>query len=485
LRWDVDLGLSLWLAAAYVDLQFGASGRPSMAFLSLSAYGLWPGSFDRCHDTPRRNLVMRAERDLARIDFVSRRFAELQGLASAAFGAALLGSSLMWALVEPDSSLLLSILIPANLVGVTSLSALQRYYEERFGRVRVARDTPWWVLGRPRAATAFGHLAGVVMLGLFADLLVELQGWTARGIGGWALATYSIWILIRDGRERIYYAFGVAIGGFSTFAMVSSASTYALTTPVAAIGFAVYTIGLLDHRLLLQAMHLTRTAASRPAMPSMTLARIRIAASASCLIAAGIYVGVLAGQESTLALNLALVCATCLFAVVGSGMEARNFWQRTRAYSELTTAREARLMAALRKPTEGVPEAELSREERDRTDADLTGHLLLPLAIACAAIADVILGASAWPSLLAFSLGAWHLRIVIRDWPRRRYYLLGMVAALGSSIQRVFMGGAQLEWLVWFVILVSSAVLIEGWLDLRQGGRGALLAAGRRHAGEG
>ena len=92
----------------------------------------------------------------------------------------------------------------------------------------------------------------------------------------------------------------------------------------------------------------------------------------------------------------------------------------------------------------------------------------MPLLIGCGAIVDVAAGMAGMPSLLALSLAASHLWIAVRDWPRRTHYLLGCAAAAVSAVHHMFIAREQqLEWFVWFLILVSSAMVVEGVFDLR------------------
>jgi hypothetical protein len=70
--------------------------------------------------------------------------------------------------------------------------------------------------------------------------------------------------------------------------------------------------------------------------------------------------------------------------------------------------------------------------------------------------------------MLALSLAASHFWIAVRDWPRRTHYLLGSAVAAISAVHYIFLGPAQqLEWFVWFLLLVSSAMVVEGLFDLR------------------
>ena len=104
---------------------------------------------------------------------------------------------------------------------------------------------------------------------------------------------------------------------------------------------------------------------------------------------------------------------------------------------------------------------------------DPAGHLVLPIAMAAGALVDVMLRGSGTPSVLALALAVSHLRIALRDWPSRSYYLLGTLAASISAVQFMFVSPQQvLDWTVWFLILTSSAMLVEGLLDLRLGRTG-------------
>jgi hypothetical protein len=99
---------------------------------------------------------------------------------------------------------------------------------------------------------------------------------------------------------------------------------------------------------------------------------------------------------------------------------------------------------------------------------DLAGHLLLPIAMACGALLDITLRGSGVPSLLALALAASHLRIALRDWPSRKHYLLGTLAASISAVHFMFVPQHQaLDWTIWFLILVCAAMCVEGLLDYR------------------
>lgn len=50
----------------------------------------------------------------------------------------------------------------------------------------------------------------------------------------------------------------------------------------------------------------------------------------------------------------------------------------------------------------------------------------------------------------------------------RKHYLLGTLAAATSAVHFMVVSQARVfDWAIWFVILVSAAMLIEGLLDLR------------------
>ena len=96
------------------------------------------------------------------------------------------------------------------------------------------------------------------------------------------------------------------------------------------------------------------------------------------------------------------------------------------------------------------------------------GHFVLPFAVACGAVIDIGTRGSGVPSLLALALAASHLRIAVRDWPSRKHYLLGALAASISAIHFMFVTEPRiLDWTVWFLILTCGAMLVEGLRDLR------------------
>jgi hypothetical protein len=124
-------------------------------------------------------------------------------------------------------------------------------------------------------------------------------------------------------------------------------------------------------------------------------------------------------------------------------------------------------MAAMRGETSKV-EIEAPRSGIEVPRFDTLGHLALPLAIACGALVDVAARGSGIPSFLALALAASHLRIALRDWPSRRHYLLGTLAASVSAVHFMFVPQHQaLDWTLWFLILVCAAMLVEGLLDYR------------------
>jgi len=76
-----------------------------------------------------------------------------------------------------------------------------------------------------------------------------------------------------------------------------------------------------------------------------------------------------------------------------------------------------------------------------------------------------------------------HLRIAVRDWPVRRYYLLGTLAASVSSIHFMFVPEQRVvDWAVWFLILIPAAMLIEGILDARLARSNGERLIGETHA---
>jgi hypothetical protein len=239
------------------------------------------------------------------------------------------------------------------------------------------------------------------------------------------------------------------------------------------MGLSLVVVGLLDHRLLVGAM--------RPAMATGVSARVLtdvVASQARALLAGTslavlvVYIAIGGWPGNARWLYFALYITLTL---VGLTIQLRQLTRMKETHrlveSRRQLLREERLaskVAALSGQDASPVETEPELTRTAPPAFDLAGHIGLPIAIAAGALADILLRGSGTPSLLALSLAASHLRIALRDWPSRRYYLLGTVAATTSAVQFMFVTPPQvLDWTVWFLILASSAMLVEGLLDLR------------------
>lgn len=233
------------------------------------------------------------EHDLARIAFVTRRFGDLQGLRSACFGAMLVvgavtGTLLPAGYAEP----LFYIALPAQNAMFALTIVLNGYYERSFGRVPSNGRSPR-SLGRPQWDQAGGFGLFIVVTAMSVDMFKSL--WYPGGIslGAAGLVAYSAWTACRDWPHRPHHVLGI-FAGLAGMVISSSlpvtprpfggrmdpgmAELYAVTYAI--VGLGILAAGLLDHRLLAQAM--TRSTASRHTMPDRSGSRLRAGVSAGC-----------------------------------------------------------------------------------------------------------------------------------------------------------------------------------------------------------
>jgi hypothetical protein len=408
---------------------------------------------------------MRPERDLARIAFVSRRFADLQGLRSAAAGSALLGFSLLSSLVEPGPSTSISIFSAAQFMVLVAAMPIARYYEQAFGRVATAKSSDP-VLGQSLWIYPGGGAAYVVMMALAGDVLLQIAFNPPISLAAVALTTYSVLVLVRDGLPRAHYTIGAAAGVYAILLAMTPEVVYTQSRVLGVIGLALCAVGLLDHHRLMASICRHPQAGDHPSLPPpLPLVRLRVVASSACLAVLGVYVIGFGWPGSALGITLAMHLGAGLIALAVSLLELPiGFWRRAQPYSELTRAREQRLLAVVR----GDDQPSESNHSTRPLAPDLTGHVFIPLLMGCGAIVDVTTYMVGMPSMLALSLAASHLWIAVRDWPRRTHYLLGSAAAAISAVHHMFIAREQqLEWFVWFLLLVSGAMVVEGLFDLR------------------
>lgn len=447
------------------------------------------------------------ERDLARIGFVSRRFAEMQGLRTVSLGALLMVVVIATSLLPEDfRDPFAQLLSPLVVWFCLSFTFLERYYNRTFGRVplipthRFARlyAVPEASLGGWSDDSPPGHpLVRPTSIGplvLAGALVIEASKGAAHAGGlsitATALAAYSLWVLLHDWSFRPYYLLGLVSGVIGMAVTWATPAAFrfgeslpsAIGTPylqaytIVALGFIA--VGLLDHRALWQSM--SRVDGHRFLPPDPMVSRLRSLVSTTVLVVVCGHIAIGGWPEDALVLHV-LVSTALMFLMVGLLM--RHTWReagvtaaaRARARAERLEARVAALRGEPFEPAEEITvTSHLPR-------FDVLGHLLLPMAIACGAVVDASLRGGGYPSLMAAALAASHLRIAWRDWPARGHYLLGALAASISAVQFAFVPvEGTLDWVVWLLLLMSAASLVEGLRDLRLS-RNRMPEAGEEH----
>jgi hypothetical protein len=421
--------------------------------------------------------------DLARIAFVSRRFRDLHGLHPATLGMAMLTWGTAWTFVADGfRDPFIHVLLPAELTVVALSSRVNRYYGMTFGRIAQATSPRWGTAASAWSAGGTGFKA--VFVGLVADLLKGLHSPGGPSCCAIALMLSSLLVVVRDGRHRLHHLAGVAAGLAALLATAGlppgSGATFQVDSHIASqyvfaylvIGVGLVCVGLFDHWVLARAM--SRPQSARVA-PAYDLARARTALAGTCL-AGVVACAASAGWPTTSATIFMVLFLAFNFLIIVEAISEvrRGLAAHAVAHSDLTRRREARLlaqMAAMRGEVSAPAEAPSEPSEAP-APPDAVGHLALPILTAFGALIDVGLRGSGAPSLLALALAASHLRIGIRDWPLRKHYLLGTLAAGVSSVQYMFVGEVPpLDWAIWFLILMSSAMVVEGVLDTRVGKR--------------
>jgi hypothetical protein len=418
-------------------------------------------------------------RDLERIVFVTRRFGELQGLQSVALGAVLIAGVLSWSLLpEGSRDPFQQIAFPALMcTGFAFWIAL--YYRRWFGRV------PPLASGSGAASVDACEILYVspLPLGLAADMVKGLMYPGGPSLAAAGLAVYSLWILVRDGAHRPHYVIGLAAGvvgimvtwaapfSFRVGRSLDPAVAVPYVVTYAVMGAALVVVGLLDHRLLAAAMGQGQARIAGASTPDPVASRLRAVLAATCLVAILGYIAFVGWPVSSQFIYWAIYFALLAVMIVGQRRALNKLRvERRRSVAGRERAREDRLAAkvsALRGEVASV-EIEPPSTMRPVPPFDLAGHLLLPIAMACGALLDITLRGSGVPSLLALALAASHLRIALRDWPSRKHYLLGTLAASISAVHFMFVPQHQaLDWTLWFLILVCAAMLVEGLLDYR------------------
>lgn len=419
---------------------------------------------------------------LERIVFVTERFGELRGLVCASTGAFLILGVITWTLLPGEiRNVFQNVAFLAGMATIWSMGGIEAYYERWYGRAPMrASSHP----GDPRPVMPDTVGAQTMQLAIMCDLLRGFMYPGGGSIAAAGLVGYSIWVMVRDWRYRSHYVVALAAGiagivvtwsvplGFRVNGHSDAAIAVPYVVNYALIGMALVFVGVLDHRLLAQAMRPALEVSSTvQTVPDCVASRVRAIMSGTSLLAVLAFLAI-AGWPTEFhwlywVLYMTLVSLGLAIQMYGhKDVRARI----RRAEEERARLRQERLalkVAALRgEVTEDSAVEPLPPPSPPPFDA--AGHMILPIAMAAGALSDVLLRGAGLPSLLALALGLSHLRIALRDWPSRQYYLLGAVAASSSAIHFIFVTPPQiLDWAVWFVILTSSAMLVEGLLDLR------------------
>ena len=436
---------------------------------------------------------------IERITFVTRRFADLQGLRSVLLGVLLLVMVLTASLLPLDSfnpfshfGGVLGAWFGGNFV------LLEAYYNRRFGRVPLvpwsrfalfeALATPDSPPSSPGPAhqnrpavrpEAWGPF--VVMCALAIESMKSVYYPGGLSLAALALAAHSTWVLVQDWRFRPYHVVGVAAGAIGMGLTLATSMTVRLYTPLPAdivaaygqtyalVGFALIVVGLLDHRLLWQGM--SRADAPATNTPDRDLSVLRIVLSATSLNVLVGYLAIAGWPAEPLYLYMSFFIAVTVVMIV----YARRRVARMRAEAQMAAAGRDRIRAERLEAKVAALRGEVRPVVDDAQDEtvplprfDTLGYLVLPIAIACGALADIALRGAWFPSLFAAAIAASHLRIAWRDWPSRGHYLLGALAASVSAVHFAFVpAGGTFDWVVWFLILISTASVIEGVRDYR------------------
>lgn len=390
--------------------------------------------------------------DVARIAFVTRRFHELHGFATAVFGCGLVLSVVVYhaggGLYQPHPMQMLNF---ANMMGAMAMTVASRLYRYTFGDPVAPARTK--ILG--------GLLIIAVMAGGLADMWAQIKGRQQPSMAAVVLASYAMWILARDWRWRLHYLVAAAAGlmGALVTAGVPATLEGCCSTPPARteayllcytlVGLGLVVVGLMDHRLLASSLAPSGPNRARPqgAIERSANGLTQAAAAAFFCFAAG---GMLAAASpaslaGVLALGITLALLGTLLAVMI--VPLWSTWHQ--AAQQLVSFQRDRAapITHVVQPTWQL-----------RTDS-----LALLGLVAFAAAVDAWILPSGAPSVLGLSIAFSSGWVAIRDWRHRPYYLVGAVAALVASLLGAGMPPAK-SFLV-LVLAVSGSLVVEGLLD--------------------
>lgn len=190
------------------------------------------------------------ERELLRIQFVGRRYPELQGLRIVLVGGVftlVFGAYVVAPPAEGGAAIWIA-LGAAFAVIASSMRSVERWYEGQFGRVVPLRDgqSSW-----KGAASGIGCLLTSMVLRIPpAAMAMPMVAWL------------HLWVAIRDWPYRRYHLFGSITATVSTLLLLTPAAHAAPDLAVAAgfllVGVVTIPIGFLDHQLLVSVMQAGR-----------------------------------------------------------------------------------------------------------------------------------------------------------------------------------------------------------------------------------
>jgi hypothetical protein len=377
--------------------------------------------------------------DIARIAFVTQRFHELRGLAPAAFGAALIGASLIGhGMPAGYPGVLMSAWNFAAMFSGGAAVHLHRMYRHTFGEA----------VGPSRQQFIAGISVVIVMLGGMIDMFVPM-GRPAPSVAAGALAACSIWVVVRDWRWRIHHLVPAAAGIIAATITATApplANYWAATDPARTetfllaftiLGFGMVTAGLLDHSLLASSLGARSSAAFgvKQMLGRAASGGIRATiAGVVCVAAGGVLWSVSPKYTSPavlIALILGFVVTQMLFAVIQISRAART----------------------------GVLAAAAPAVVRLHLGSD---SLALMFVVALAAALESAI-APQGVTLLALAIGGASAWVAVRDWPYRGHYLVGALAAGAAVVVSSRANPARS--LAILVFFNSGALMVEGLLD--------------------
>jgi len=339
--------------------------------------------------------------DVRRIAFVAEHFFELQGVAPAIFGGALIFATLLQHAVAGPSRLqnAFQVFLLPMMASNFALAPLQKMYRRTYGDA-VATGTARFVAGLPLI---------LVYAGWLTEMFLSVdRPYSGPSLAAVALAAVSCWIVLRDWPWRVHHLVPAAAGlaaAIITASVSPSADRFAVDPArgdayllaYALMGFGVVFGGLLDHRLLAASF-------GQPSGPT-PLPASRVPASfwtGLSLVASGGACLWLSEKTLPFALPLIVMLGPIVVTSIAS------IGQIARAFRDL----------GVRRPPDTGP--------RIRLDGDV---LVAALLIALAGTVDSALFASGSPMWLILAISVSSLWLAVAKFRERWYFLLWTLAA--------------------------------------------------------